>query len=169
MRFCSQFLSYGRNWLRNRLWQSTVRRQRRVLTLYKNEYNARCHQGTQLELLQQINICPGDRGSEYLPWLTDTADTGKSAISCTVAHNFVNKVDLSANFFNKRSEDGGGHAEASLATAAAQLVQDRPSLAPCVLNSNVANTLQESSKAMIWNGGLLKRAMDINHMFSQLL
>ena len=102
---------------------------------HDEEHNARCYQGTRVELLRQIDTWASDRGSECIFWLNGMAGTGKSTISRTVAQNFADKGDLGASFFFKRGEGDRGHAGLFIATIATQLVQKLPSFAPHVQNA----------------------------------
>jgi hypothetical protein len=102
---------------------------------HDEEHNARCYQGTRVELLRQIDTWASDRGSECIFWLNGMAGTGKSTISRTVAQNFADNGDLGASFFFKRGEGDRGHAGLLIATIATQLVQKLPSLAPHVQNA----------------------------------
>ncbi|KFY30639.1 hypothetical protein V493_01778 [Pseudogymnoascus sp. VKM F-4281 (FW-2241)] len=99
---------------------------------HAEEHNARCYQGTRVDLLQQINAWASDPSSECIFWLNGMAGTGKSTISRTVAQNFANEGDLGASFFFKRGEGDRGRAELFFATIATQLVQALPCLAPHV-------------------------------------
>ena len=99
---------------------------------HDEEHNARCYQGTRVELLRQINTWASNQGSECIFWLNGMAGTGKSTISRTVAQNFADKGDLGASFFFKRGEGDRGHAGLLITTIATQLVQKLPSLAPYV-------------------------------------
>ena len=102
---------------------------------HDEEHNARCYEGTRVELLRQIDTWASDLSSECIFWLNGMAGTGKSTISRTVAQNFADKGDLGASFFFKRGEGDRGHAGSFIATIAAQLVQKLPSLAPHVQNT----------------------------------
>ena len=102
---------------------------------HDEEHNARCYQGTRVELLRQIDTWASDLSSECIFWLNGMAGTGKSTISRTVAQNFANKGDLGASFFFKRGEGDRGHAGLFITTIATQLVQKLPSLAPHVQNA----------------------------------
>lgn len=102
---------------------------------HDEEHNARCYQGTRVELLRQIDTWASDLGSECIFWLNGMAGTGKSTISRTVAQNFTNKGDLGASFFFKRGEGDRGHAGLFITTIATQLVRKLPSLAPHVQNT----------------------------------
>ncbi|TAQ83564.1 hypothetical protein B7494_g8112 [Chlorociboria aeruginascens] len=97
---------------------------------HDEEHNARCYEGTRVELLRQIYSWASDQGSERIFWLNGMAGTGKSTISRTVAQNFADKGELGASFFFKRGEGDRGHAGMFFATIATQLVQKLPSLAP---------------------------------------
>ncbi|KFY92530.1 hypothetical protein V498_04889 [Pseudogymnoascus sp. VKM F-4517 (FW-2822)] len=99
------------------------------------EHNARCYQGTRVELLRQIDTWASNRGSERIFWLNGMAGTGKSTISRTVAQTFADKGDLGASFFFKRGEGDRGHAGMFITTIATQLIQKLPSLAPHVQNA----------------------------------
>jgi NACHT domain len=102
---------------------------------HDEEHNARCYQGTRVELLQQIDTWATDQDSEPIFWLNGMAGTGKSTISRTVAQNFTNRGNLGASFFFKRGEGDRGHAGLFITTIATQLVQKLPSLAPYVQNA----------------------------------
>jgi hypothetical protein len=102
---------------------------------YAEEHNARCYQGTRVQLLQQIDTWASDLGSECIFWLNGMAGTGKSTISRTVAQKLSDKGDLGASFFFKRGEGDRGHARLLFATIATQLVQKLPSLAQHVQNA----------------------------------
>ncbi|PQE09262.1 Vegetative incompatibility HET-E-1 protein [Rutstroemia sp. NJR-2017a BBW] len=99
---------------------------------YAEEHNARCYQGTRIQLLQQIDTWASDLSSECIFWLNGMAGTGKSTISRTVAQNLSAKGELGASFFFKRGEGDRGHSGLLFATIATQLVQILPSLAPHV-------------------------------------
>jgi hypothetical protein len=99
---------------------------------HDEEHNARCYQGTRVELLRQIDTWASNRGSERIFWLNGMAGTGKSTISRTVAETFADKGDLGASFFFKRGEGDRGHAGMFMTTIATQLIQKVPSLAPHV-------------------------------------
>ncbi|PQE14247.1 vegetative incompatibility HET-E-1 protein [Rutstroemia sp. NJR-2017a BVV2] len=103
-----------------------------VFDSYAEEHNARCYQGTRVQLLQQIDTWASDLGSECIFWLNGMAGTGKSTISRTVAQNLSAKGELGASFFFKRGEGDRGHSGLLFATIATQLVQRLPSLAPHV-------------------------------------
>ncbi|KFZ19736.1 hypothetical protein V501_00536 [Pseudogymnoascus sp. VKM F-4519 (FW-2642)] len=102
---------------------------------HDEEHNARCYQGTRVELLRQIDTWASNRGSERIFWLNGMAGTGKSTISRTVAQTFADKGDLGASFFFKRGEGDRGHAGMFITTIATQLIQKLPSLAPHVQNA----------------------------------
>ncbi|OBT40523.1 hypothetical protein VE00_09007 [Pseudogymnoascus sp. WSF 3629] len=102
---------------------------------HDEEHNARCYQGTRVELLRQIDTWASNRGSERIFWLNGMAGTGKSTISRTVAETFADKGDLGASFFFKRGEGDRGHAGMFMTTIATQLIQKVPSLAPHVQNA----------------------------------
>ncbi|KAF7506684.1 hypothetical protein GJ744_011513 [Endocarpon pusillum] len=85
---------------------------------HDEEHNARCYQGTRVELLRQIDIWASDRGSECIFWLNGMAGTGKSTISRTVAQNLADVGDLGASFFFKRGEGDRGHAGLFISTIA---------------------------------------------------
>lgn len=106
---------------------------------HDEEHNARCYQGTRVELLRQIDTWASNRGSERIFWLNGMAGTGKSTISRTVAQTFADKGDLGASFFFKRGEGDRGHAGMFITTIATQLIQKLPSLAPHVQNAIEAN------------------------------
>ncbi|KAF7505050.1 hypothetical protein GJ744_001269 [Endocarpon pusillum] len=106
---------------------------------HDEEHNARCYQGTRVELLRQIDTWASDRGSECIFWLYGMAGTGKSTISRTVAQNLADTGGLGASFFFKRGEGDRGHAALFIATIATQLVQKIPSLAPHVQNAIETN------------------------------
>ncbi|KFY68440.1 hypothetical protein V496_01062 [Pseudogymnoascus sp. VKM F-4515 (FW-2607)] len=99
---------------------------------HDEEHNARCYQGTRVELLRQIDTWASNRSSERIFWLNGMAGTGKSTISRTVAQTFADKGDLGASFFFKRGEGDRGHAGMFITTVATQLIQKLPSLAPHV-------------------------------------
>jgi NACHT domain len=113
---------------------------------HDEEHNARCYQGTRVEVLRQIDTWASDRGSECIFWLNGMAGTGKSTVSRTVAHNLADKGDLGASFFFKRGEGNRGHAGFFIATIATQLVRNIPSLAPHVENAIKADAI--STKAL---------------------
>ncbi|KFY93584.1 hypothetical protein V498_04339, partial [Pseudogymnoascus sp. VKM F-4517 (FW-2822)] len=102
---------------------------------HAEEHNARCYQGTRVQLLQQISAWASDPSSECIFWLNGMAGTGKSTISRTVAQNLANEGDLGASFFFKRGEGDRGRAEFFFATIATQLVQTLPCLAPHIQNA----------------------------------
>ncbi|KFY68931.1 hypothetical protein V496_00682 [Pseudogymnoascus sp. VKM F-4515 (FW-2607)] len=102
---------------------------------HDEEHNARCYQGTRVELLRQIDTWASNRGSERIFWLNGMAGTGKSTISRTVAQTFADKGDLGASFFFKRGEGDRGYAGMFITTIATQLIQKLPSLAPHVQNA----------------------------------
>ncbi|KAH8665806.1 hypothetical protein BGZ60DRAFT_529071 [Tricladium varicosporioides] len=102
---------------------------------YTEGHNARCHQGTRAELLQQIRTWASDPDSECIFWLNGMAGTGKSTISRTVAQIFSDEGELGASFFFKRGEGDRGHAGLLFTTITAQLVRKLPSLALYVQNS----------------------------------
>ncbi|OBT55950.1 hypothetical protein VE04_03623 [Pseudogymnoascus sp. 24MN13] len=102
---------------------------------HDEEHNARCYQGTRVELLRQIDTWASNRNSERIFWLNGMAGTGKSTISRTVAQTFADKGDLGASFFFKRGEGDRGHAGMFITTIATQLIQKLPSLAPHVQNA----------------------------------
>jgi NACHT domain len=114
---------------------------------HDEEHNARCYQGTRVELLRQIDSWASDRGNESIFWLNGMAGTGKSTISRTVAQNFAGKGDLGASFFFKRGDGNRGHAGLFIATIAVQLVQKVPSLAPHV-RSAIEADLMISGRAL---------------------
>ncbi|RDW57811.1 hypothetical protein BP5796_12612 [Coleophoma crateriformis] len=96
---------------------------------HDEEHNARCYQGTRVELLRHIDAWASDTGSECIFWLNGMAGTGKSTISRSVAQIFAEKGILGASFFFKRGEGDRGHAALFIATIATQLVQKLPVLA----------------------------------------
>ncbi|OAF60547.1 hypothetical protein VC83_03550 [Pseudogymnoascus destructans] len=102
---------------------------------HSEEHNARCYQGTRVELLRQIDTWASNRGSERIFWLNGMAGTGKSTISRTVSQTFADKGDLGASFFFKRGEGDRGHAGMFITTIATQLIQKLPSLALHVQNA----------------------------------
>jgi hypothetical protein len=126
-----QILNIHQKIVLNRLWSAD----NAAFDSHDEEHNARCYQGTRVELLRQIDTWASDRGSERIFWLNGMAGTGKSTISRTVAQNFADKGDLGASFFFKRGEGDRGHAGLFIATIATQLVQKLPSLAPHVQNA----------------------------------
>ncbi|EPE34697.1 hypothetical protein GLAREA_10391 [Glarea lozoyensis ATCC 20868] len=102
---------------------------------HEEEHNARCYQGTRVELLRQIDTWAEHSKNECIFWLSGMAGTGKSTISRTVAQNFANKRELGASFFFKRGEGDRGHAGILITTIVTQLVQKLPSLALPVRNA----------------------------------
>ena len=126
-----QILSIHQEIVLDKLWSAN----NAAFDSHDEEYNARCYQGTRVELLRQIDTWASDRGSERIFWLNGMAGTGKSTISRTVAQNFADNGDLGASFFFKRGEGDRGHAGLFIATIATQLVQKLPSLAPHVQNA----------------------------------
>ncbi|RDW58661.1 hypothetical protein BP6252_13137 [Coleophoma cylindrospora] len=96
---------------------------------HDEEHNARCYQGTRVELLRQIDAWASDKDSECIFWLNGMAGTGKSTISRSVAQIFAKKGVLGASFFFKRGEGDRGHAGLFIPTIATQLVKKLPSLA----------------------------------------
>jgi hypothetical protein len=102
---------------------------------HEEEHNARCYQGTRVELLRQIDTWAEHSKNECMFWLSGMAGTGKSTISRTVAQNFANKRELGASFFFKRGEGDRGHAGMFITTIVTQLIQKFPSLALPVRNA----------------------------------
>ena len=96
---------------------------------HDEEHNARCYQGTRVELLRRIETWASDLHSECVFWLNGMAGTGKSTISRTIAQKFDDKGDLGATFFFKRGGGDRGHAGMFIETIVTQLVQKVPSFA----------------------------------------
>ncbi|PVH74834.1 vegetative incompatibility protein HET-E-1 [Cadophora sp. DSE1049] len=99
---------------------------------HDEEHNARCYQGTRVELLRHIETWASDLRSGCVFWLNGMAGTGKSTISRTIAQKFDDKGDLGASFFFKRGEGDRGDAGMLIETIVTQLVQKLPSFAPHV-------------------------------------
>ncbi|RYP92425.1 hypothetical protein DL770_001442 [Monosporascus sp. CRB-9-2] len=93
-----------------------------------NEHNSRCHPGTRVDLLRQIDEWVDELCGKCIYWLQGMAGTGKSTISRTVAHELDSKRALGASFFFKRGEGDRGNAAQFFTTIAAQLVQKYPRL-----------------------------------------
>ncbi|KAK3945964.1 hypothetical protein QBC46DRAFT_336128 [Diplogelasinospora grovesii] len=113
---------------------------------HADAYNARCHPGTRVDILQQILTWGAACDGECIFWLNGMAGTGKSTISRTVAQSFAGEGMLGASFFFKRGEGDRGRVAFFFTTIAAQLVHQLPSLAPHVRNAIEAEpTINEKS------------------------
>src|SRR5690242_5930826 len=93
---------------------------------HADEHHARCHPGTRVDLLNQINEW-ADGPGECIFWLNGMAGTGKSTISRTVAQNFADRGVLGASFFFKKGEGDRGRAALFFTTITTQLVDKFPS------------------------------------------
>src|SRR5438477_1558060 len=99
---------------------------------HADELDARCHPGTQEDLLRQIWGWAQDPQGKCIFWLNGMAGTGKSTISRTVAQSFADEGLLGASFFFKRGEGDRGNATRFFTTITAQLVAKVPALIPYV-------------------------------------
>ncbi|TGO84389.1 hypothetical protein BPOR_0510g00050 [Botrytis porri] len=99
---------------------------------HQDEHDARCLQGTRVELLEQISEWAEDPNGKCIFWLNGIAGTGKSTISRTVAQSFEEKNLLGASFFFKRGEGDRGTASKFFTTIAHQLVVKQPQMVQSV-------------------------------------
>ena len=90
-----------------------------VFNSHANEYNARCHPDTRVELLAQVDQWANDPDGKCIFWLNGMAGTGKSTISRSVAQKFADRGVLGASFFFKRGEGDRGRAAIFFTTIAA--------------------------------------------------
>ncbi|PYI11401.1 hypothetical protein BO78DRAFT_333564 [Aspergillus sclerotiicarbonarius CBS 121057] len=148
--------------------------------LKKATYTARvqedteCLEGTQIPMLQQIQLWIDDPDSPPIFWLYGMAGTGKSTIARTVASRFDDRrslvcqgklpsnICLGATFFFKRRKQGRSYADAFVSTLARQLVDALPDLAGPVCKA-IENNLGISGDRLgiQWNDLILNPLKDL--------
>lgn len=106
---------------------------------HDNERDLRCHPGTRVDLLRQIEDWVDEPCGKCIYWLQGMAGTGKSTISRTVAYNLARRAALGASFFFKRGEGDRGKAARFFTSIAAQLAQKHPRLGQHVRNAIETN------------------------------
>ncbi|KAM5342945.1 hypothetical protein ACJ41O_013911 [Fusarium nematophilum] len=128
---------------------------------HAEEHNARCHPGTRVALLREVQNWADDPDARCIFWLQGMAGTGKSTVSRTVAQLFADKGVLGASFFFKRGEVDRGNAALFFTTIAAQLAWKEPRMVPIVV---VVDALDECDSDQDIKGivQLLSRAKSLD-------
>ncbi|KAI9375956.1 hypothetical protein BJX61DRAFT_539274 [Aspergillus egyptiacus] len=108
---------------------------------YANELSARCHPGTRVGILDEINKWAHDPKGKPIFWLSGMAGAGKSTISRTVADSFHQGGQLAASFFFKRGDAFCGNASRFFTTIAAQMALAIPSLGELIFRAVEENPL----------------------------
>jgi NACHT domain len=113
---------------------------------HQDEHDARCLEGTRVDVLRQIAEWAEDAHGKSIFWLNGMAGTGKSTISRTVAQYFEEKGQLGASFFFMRGEGDRGNASRLFTTIAAQLATKVPDLVPSIAKAiEVDPTISEKA------------------------
>ena len=108
------------------------------------EIGSTCLENTRTAVLEKIYEWANNQDAETMFWLNGMAGTGKSTISRTVAKVFAERGLLGASFFFKRGEVDGGRMTKFFTTIAAQLMRNKPALAPYIKNAiNEAGDISE--------------------------
>ena len=92
---------------------------------YQRQHQSQCMDNTRVELLLQLQ----DWGAHHerpIFWLRGMAGTGKSTISCTLAHKFKSQNTLGGNFFFSRGSGEANNAVNFVGTLAYQLAKRSP-------------------------------------------
>ena len=92
---------------------------------YQRQHQSQCMDDTRVELLRQLQ----DWGAHHerpIFWLRGMAGTGKSTISCTLAHKFKSQNTLGGNFFFSRGSGEANNAVNFVGTLAYHLAKISP-------------------------------------------
>ncbi|PMD14340.1 WD40 repeat-like protein [Hyaloscypha hepaticicola] len=95
----------------------------------------KCHDGTRVEILEEIQRWGEGDGDSCIFWLSGMAGTGKSTIARTVAEIFNRKNRLGASFFFSRGQGLRAEANAFFTTLAIQLSETIPEIKPYICSS----------------------------------
>ena len=99
---------------------------------FTDQLDARCHEKTRVELLENIRSWANNANGESIFWLKGMAGTGKSTISSNLAQEYNDQDKLGGSFFFKRGEGDRENASKFFSTIVRQLVKSLPFIAPKV-------------------------------------
>ena len=106
---------------------------------YQRQHQSQCMDDTRVELLLQLQEW-GARHERPIFWLRGMAGTGKSTISCTLAHKFESQNTLGGNFFFSRGSGEANNAVHFVGTLAYHLAKVSPAVRKYVCEAIAAHS-----------------------------